>query len=188
MITKSLLPAVDLAAPEMETSARPSEFSLPASGNGGDFQSIISQTITSRYSAAPPLEAEYQGPPPPPELLQSFAFSPNPSRPPGPKTAASDSHPAPGDASKIRKKPSRNPADDGTNINPPQSAAAPPPQAQSDASPKTSSSSLQPQKGASDTPSGSDKTPAAQSPTSPDRSSGSPALKSAPADANANPI
>ncbi len=58
MITKSLLPAVDLASPEMETSARPSELSLPASGNGGDFQSIISQTITSRYSAAPPLEAE----------------------------------------------------------------------------------------------------------------------------------
>jgi len=134
------------------------------------------------------LEAEYQGPPPPPELLRSFGFFPNPSRTPGSETAASDSQPAPGDASKIRKKPSRNPADDATNTNPPQSAAAPSPQAQSDASPKTSSSSLQPQKGASDTPSGSDKTPAAQSPTSPDRSSGSPALKSAPADANANPV
>src|SRR5258708_23486125 len=110
MITKSLLPAVDLAAPEMETSARPSEFSLPASGNGGDFQSIISQTITSRYSAAPPLEGGYQGPPPPPEMLQSFGFFPNPGRTPGSTTATSDSQHAPRDASKTLRKPTRNTA------------------------------------------------------------------------------
>src|SRR5260221_4591760 len=122
MITKSLLPAVDLAAPEMETSARPSELSLPASGNGGDFQSIISQTITSRYSAAPPLEGGYQGPPPPPEILQSFGLFPNPGRIPGSNAALSDPQPAPNDASKICKKPSHDPDDDSATSDPLQSS------------------------------------------------------------------
>jgi hypothetical protein len=188
MITKSLLPAVDLATPEMEPSAQPSDLSLPASGNGNDFQSIISQTINSRYSPAPPLEGEYQDPPPPPEMLQSLGFFPNPGRTPGSNSATSDSQTAPGDASKTRRKPSRNPADDATINGPSQSAALPSPQAQPGASSETASSSLQPRKGASDSPPGPDKTPAVQSPTSPDRSSGSPTLKSAPADANANPV
>lgn len=187
MITKSLLPALDLAAPEIETSAQPSELSLRAPGNGNDFYSIISQTITSRHSAAPPFEGGYQGPPPSPEILQSFGFFPNPGRIPGSNTATSDPQPATNDVLKTRKKPSRNPADEATNIGPSQSAAVPSPQAQPGGSSETSSSSLQPQKGASDSSSGPNKTPAAQSSTSPDRSSGSPTLKSGPADGTVSP-
>jgi hypothetical protein len=188
MITKSLLPAVDLATPEMEPSAQSSELSQSAPGNGNDFYSIISQTITSRYSPAPPLAEEYQGPPPPPEMLQSFGFFPNPGRTPGSNPSTSDSQPTPGDASKTRRKPARDPADDVTSSGPSPSAGLPSPQAQPGASPETASSSLQPQKGALDSPSGSDKTPATQSSASPDRSSGSPTPKSAAADANANPV